>query len=754
MRDPIGVFDRIRDNLILYIKTAFRTRFPSVETEREALLRSQGVLCREPWIESLPLYATSKRASQLESSELPGLDRDAEEDFKELISCGLVGDYRLFEHQISTLRQSLSGNDVVVTAGTGSGKTEAFLMPLFAYLAAESRRWSPPGAVPENLHDWWKNETWIHSCRDARNRLVRSYRIPQRGHETRPPAVRGLILYPMNALVEDQLTRLRVALDSDEARRWFADNRQGNRIYFGRYNSQTPVPGHEFGANGRPNRKKIDALVGRLQEADEMAESVAEHMRENPDLEEVKYFFPQLDGSEMRSRWDMQDAPPDILITNYSMLSVMLMREIDQGIFDRTREWLEQEGSVFHLIVDELHLYRGTAGTEVAYLIRLLLERLGLTPTSPKLRVLASSASLDVEEPGSDLEEESLAFLREFFGADWTREQIVTGSTILPEGRPARDHLEALAFCRVTDALHSSHEERLHAVQVAVESVSSREASAGEITETGGSAFAVEGDIGSRMLNACSVEGELRAVAFGDFSERLFGPHTDAHERWCAGRGIFAARALAAEGTQSDLPKFRFHLFFRNLEGLWACTMPGCGCSNDDPEDGRPIGRLYSQNRILCDNEANQHRVLELLYCEQCGIILLGGSRMTLEDNNGWELLPTDPDIEGVPDRQTGRFLDQRTYREYAVFWPRGDLDLFRDNRGWGQPSLDRDEREQSRWSPAALNTSTGMVCREAQGNLVPEGTWVAGYIYEIPAAVDDEQQDRFPAVPAVCDRR
>ena len=44
-------------------------------------------------------------------------------------------------------------------------------------------------------------------------------------------------------------------------------------------------------------------------------------------------FFPRLDGGEMWSRWDMQDAPPDILITNYSMLNIMLMRDIERPIF-------------------------------------------------------------------------------------------------------------------------------------------------------------------------------------------------------------------------------------------------------------------------------------------------------------------------------------------------------------------------------------------------------------------------------------
>ena len=63
----------------------------------------------------------------------------------------------------------------------------------------------------------------------------------------------------------------------------------------------------------------------------------------------------------------MQDAPPDLLITNYSMLNIMLMRGIESGIFGATRQWLEADRNrIFHLIVDELHTYRGTPGTEVA----------------------------------------------------------------------------------------------------------------------------------------------------------------------------------------------------------------------------------------------------------------------------------------------------------------------------------------------------------------------------------------------------
>jgi ATP-dependent helicase YprA (DUF1998 family) len=101
------------------------------------------------------------------------------------------------------------------------------------------------------------------------------------------------------------------------------------------------------------------------------------------------------------------------------MLNIMLMRSIEDTIFASTREWLEADPHresdhpqrVFHLIIDELHAYRGTPGTEVAYILRLLLDRLGLNPASTQLRILTTTASLDDSLEGR-------RFLKEFFGRD------------------------------------------------------------------------------------------------------------------------------------------------------------------------------------------------------------------------------------------------------------------------------------------------------------------------------------------------
>ena len=96
--------------------------------------------------------------------------------------------------------------------------------------------------------------------------------------------------------------------------------------------------------------------------------------------------------TELFTRHEVQAAPPDILVTNYSMLEYMLMRPLERPIFDHTREWLRSnpEESLL-LVLDEAHLYRGAAGAEVALLVRRLRSRLEIPPE--RLQVICTSAS-------------------------------------------------------------------------------------------------------------------------------------------------------------------------------------------------------------------------------------------------------------------------------------------------------------------------------------------------------------------------
>ncbi|MCE5285179.1 MAG: DEAD/DEAH box helicase [Pelosinus sp.] len=747
MIDPIGSFDKIRDNFILYIKTAFGTRFPLLEEEREKLLYKDRVLSREPLVEPLPRYKSSnKNIDQLTVQDIPGLTSSELVVFKELVNCGLMEDFPLYSHQYEMLQKAMDGKNCVITAGTGAGKTESFLMPLFAQLSKEICSWSPPQQAPANINDWWKNSSWLNSCKKNESNLERSYRVSQRGHETRPAAVRALVLYPMNALVEDQLTRLRKALDSERARKWLSTNANGNKIYLGRYNGETPIAGHEYKKGGvDPDKKRLDNLVKKLTIIDDTSQKALQYANNPESDSDTIYFFPRLDGSEMRCRWDMQEAPPDIFITNFSMLSIMLMRDEDKHIFEKTRQWLQgddvpsgqraqvKKDRIFHLVVDELHLYRGTAGAEVAYLLRLLLLRLGLTPGHPQLRILASSASLQANNP------ESHQFLQDFFGQ--TNFEVIEGKTPPLQDISGNKYLPGDPFTLIADHYPNIPE---WVFEQATQML-------------GGQAMVGIGmdkylqwlnnpklNINERMLKACEVCQELKAVSLWDFSQNIFGNYPEWRK---AVRGLLISRGLFdAIHAKTSLPSFRLHYFFRNIEGLWASTKP---------LTGRPVGELFPSSQIIC--RTTGHRVLELLYCEHCGTVMLGGSRLK-QANGSIEMLATDPDIEGIPDRQPARFVERRTFLDYAVFWP-SENQTFGFTGTWQQPSINAHRNDltgkwtpatEAEWVEASLSNLTGNVELTHDKAIIDPDNWVRGYLFCINEPNDTNLQ-QHRALPCVC---
>lgn len=649
MSNPKSFFENLKNVFKLYVKTRFATRFESIEKEREQKLDEDGYFCREPWVELLPKYKScGKKINEL--SNVEGLSDLQIQEFKDFVTCGMMTeDKELYEHQYRMLTQSMEDKHAVVTSGTGSGKTEAFLLPLVAALIKESSTWQIPKDQPSHLNDWWRDKDWQKACEKEGNRGLRqSYRIPQRQHETRTAAVHALILYPMNALVEDQLARLREALTSDKAEEWLQENRHGNRFYFGRYTGMTPVAGDEQKKRS-VNKEKLEELARSLREAEDSVKSIDSH----PKKEELRYFFPTLDRGEMRSRWDMQNHPPDILITNYSMLSIMLMRKIDEPIIEKTRKWLaeDRDNNIFHLIIDELHLYRGTAGTEVAYLLRLLLYRLGLTPESKQLKILASSASLDAKE------EKSLSFLNDFFGNVWGKDQIIAGE-----------------FDEIDNKL---------------------------------------------LQQKFFQDGQKKAAKLSEIED---------------------AFPSISEQNNSNF-SLRFHLFFRNIEGLWACSDPNC---TNDIEKDRTIGKLYLSNPPLTCR--NNHRVLETLYCEQCGTVFLSGQRFEHE-NRSIELLQTSAEIEKIPDEHLSPFVEKRTYDEFAVFWPETKINEDTKGREWKQHLVSEGKgKDDFGWQKATLNIKTATIELEHS-----EGNGTRGYLFKNIKGTPDKKTMALPAVCPAC---
>jgi len=298
--------------------------------------------------------------------------------------------------------RAICGESLVITAGTGSGKTESFLLPIFARLVIESGAHGWQQSVDENAADFGKRDNWWNERANKRT-------TQRLGEPNERAAVRALILYPMNALVEDQMSRLRRALDSGiqapggatpcGARQWYDENLgKGQRIYFGRYNGNTPVPGHESKPDGSLDTDKIGDLKKKLKEASDVFAKACVHDQEhNGGKEDARYFSL---GGWRRVALPLGHARLPAGHPCHEFQHAQHHVDARCGCFHLRHHQKvagDNNNNVFHLVIDELHLYRGTAGAEVAYLIRLLLHRLGLSPDSSQLRILASSASL---EPG------------------------------------------------------------------------------------------------------------------------------------------------------------------------------------------------------------------------------------------------------------------------------------------------------------------------------------------------------------------
>lgn len=592
--DIVETFKNLRDSYFRYYDTPFGLASTPLQQERRQLLDQDNGVYREPFIELRPEYCSAGRSLE-ESVELAL----APTELASFVRTGLIPAGReLYTHQEAAMISAVKEKrNVVVTAGTGAGKTEAFLLPLLANLLKESQSWTGQGST---YTEWW---------RPANGQFV-----PQRQAEVgRIKAVRAIILYPMNALVDDQLIRLRKALDSDAARQWLDSNRLGHRFYFGRYTGSTPV-------TGRPDKQ---APLANLRSYLENVDLLSKQARQLED--ESQYFVPRLGGAEMTSRWDMAHAAPDILITNYSMLNVLLLRERDRRYFDATKAWLEADSDHrFTLVVDELHSYRGTAGTEVALLIRNLKMRLGLHESSNQFQVIAASASLEVNRDEG--------YVEQFFGVAQSTFDFHGGQTIRAQ-TPTID-ISHTAFA------HGSQNPATQDVKAAADALSN-------VFYTGPSGAA-------KLKPEAKSLTQLQTLLFSSLPlER----RPDALQRLLT---------AASEPSEVKWPLLRSHLFFRNVPGMWACTDANCNAVAPERSEARSVGRLYSEpvSRCVCGS-----RVLEFLYCQNCGDTFLGGytpSGATQRPGTANTLLADLSDLEHLPDQVSL----ERTANNYLLYWP------------------------------------------------------------------------------------
>lgn len=593
--NPISVTNDLREAFSRYFSTNYRLRSPGLAADRDDLLAAPGQVFKEPLVEPVIPYPTTddlvRTATAAGYSEtVAGIVGDA--FFRQFTKPGEP--IRVRRHQATSILTNRGAGEpgkhnVVVTSGTGSGKTEAILLPILLRLVEESERWEKPGPV----NKWWTGDSFKR----------------MRQNEPRKAAVRAMILYPTNALVEDQLTRLRLAF------RRVSEQRPEARLWFGRYTGATP------GTNKMPTPSSKTGAVSRvIKELREMAEEFEDLLSAGGVAEEDLSLFTDPRIHEMVTRWDMVQDPPDVMVSNFAMINAVLMRDFEAPLFRQTREWLaESPEHVFTLAVDELHSYRGSSGSETALLLRRLLDRLGLVPDSPQLRIIAASASLNSESEG-------LNFLEEFFGASRT-------SFVVTAGQPQQiSHLLPLDKDQVV-AAHM----------------------AGTLADR-------SAELSEAIAAACFEEsdGRYRAQYLSVISRRLFGQEDPGFT------GLEAVFQAVAASGQVGVP-LRGHIFARVLSGLWACSSVDCtGVARERRDELRNVGKIFGQPISVCDDCGS--RVLELILCDECGDTSLGGYVLPL--SGGFESLSATP--AGVLSDAPG-LVTRRNRGMYRWFWPSRD---------------------------------------------------------------------------------
>ena len=293
---PVEASKRITEKYSRYLHTIFSIDDEGYNKQLQDQLQGMDLLASGPYLDVSDSF---EKGSSL----------------KELINDGKIAkSFRrinmpltrpLYKHQEIAVNKVLANQNLIVSTGTGSGKTESFMIPVL-------------------------------------NHIIREYEAG-----TLDDGVRALLIYPMNALANDQIERLRELLvDFPE-------------ITYGSYTGQTK------------NSYK-DAL--------------AEYLQLNENHAPAK--------NELISRDQIKETPPHILITNYAMLEYLMVRPGDNIFFsvENAHKWK-------YIVLDEAHVYNGSSGIEVSMLLRRLKAKLNNT----NINYILTSATLGDKDSDKDV---------------------------------------------------------------------------------------------------------------------------------------------------------------------------------------------------------------------------------------------------------------------------------------------------------------------------------------------------------------
>jgi ATP-dependent helicase YprA (DUF1998 family) len=613
---PTRLVSRLRHQLESYIESAYPLSEPSIVKARRRLLREAQnghLIAQEPFIETTPRY--KEFAGGYDTLGLPGhigalfktLSETkqqfvTQEESKTLLYPGM------YQHQAEALQEFLiNKKDIIVATGTGSGKTECFMLPILGSLYDEA------------------------------------YKRPQSFSEH---GVRVLILYPMNALVNDQLSRLRLIFGDPSLTDLFHEIGENSRHpLFGMYTGRTPYPGPrsagrdservrpllEYYANmndglrvelqrrGRYPAKDIESFYSKELEEERIYQSGQRAGKSYTKHNWKRRLHTSPGDSELLMRQEMVRGAgsypgnaPDIIITNYSMLEYMLLRPFERPIFRQTADWLKKEGNQFVLVLDEAHMYRGAKGAEVSFLLRRLCARLGINDKPGKLRVICTSASLGKGEAAK-------GNIRHF-AADLTGKLPenfvpITGERSVPKNCSiAENKLADILAAIDLDHLHASAEPEtlLKAIEPLLKYLNTP---CSELTEAGILRHLYKALHDQPFINLLLKETAIEAKSLSNLAGKIFPKHP---RKVKATEVLLTLGAIARENTdEPGIVPARLHIMFRGLSALYGCINTTCPGRQEVPGTQAMVGKLFSDHRITCD--ACGSRVLELASCRSCG---------------------------------------------------------------------------------------------------------------------------------------
>lgn len=534
---PLKTTDHIRQTYIRYLKTIKPFQDEGFRDAFAAALEEPNVLVKGPLVEIALPYKKGKSIKDLVEEGV------LSQKFADLNSPDLPYDRKLYEHQVKAIKKAVQERNLIVATGTGSGKTETFLVPILNYLFKEEEA----GTLGK-------------------------------------PGVRAMLLYPMNALANDQMKRLRRLLQNY------------SKITFGRYIGETD-----------------DALS-----RDKAIDGFRKIYPQEPILE-----------NELFTRSEMQVTPPHILLTNYAMLEYLLLRPADSSLFDGNT------GKHWHFIaLDEAHVYDGANATEMAMLLRRVADRV-VGAQLGKLQVIATSATLgggrkdfpEVIEFAKNLFNKSFEWIEdeadrqdiieadrvpiENLGAIWGagNPTLYKELTELVEDRPL-DEMAVVDYLSKFDTLFQKH--KLPApLQTA-----NNEAKKG--TSAALQRYLYEILHGDKNVHAVlNSLKEKNARQLEDLAKDVFLDDPDSPEALInlVTLSVFAR----ADSDSMPLLPARYHVFARALEGAFVCLNEEAH-KNLPPEKQE---RLFLRRQKYCPH--CKSRIFELATCTRCGTAYLIG---------------------------------------------------------------------------------------------------------------------------------